>query len=85
MKKSRFSEEQMVKILCEADRMPIAEVASLANTLTCYETTFDISGGSCDIVSGRTFLVNGVAETCDDQPWPSLPRKELLGAQVVRI
>lgn len=48
---------------------------SLPNTPTCYETTFDISGGSCDIVSGRTFLVNSVAETCDNQPWPSLPTK----------
>ena len=27
MKKSRFSEDQMVKILCEADKSPVAQVA----------------------------------------------------------
>lgn len=33
MKKSRFSEEQMVKILREADRMPIAEVTFFADLI----------------------------------------------------
>ena len=59
MKKSRFSEEQMVKILREADRTPISEVASIAFAIC--STVIDLhfasltNGKSCS----RGFALNG--------------------------
>jgi hypothetical protein len=38
------------------------------------ETTHPVAGGNCsNVFSGRQFLVNDVAQTCNGQNWSSVP------------